>query len=175
MKTPKAPGHIPYEPPVQYGRHRIQTVGAAGPAANKTEETHPASSPQAMAGDGFVGIFRAGGNMAAGISNKSGQGKLIEPDQPCPQQTSWCFPPGTLPVTRIFADNFCCMIVCRVFRHWSTLRLRRFSSRSGQGNPPPHQRSASWNCGALYSHAPAQEISDLRTCPLAACRFPSAS
>lgn len=175
MKAPKAPGHIPNETPVQCGRDRIQPMCAARPAANKPEETHPASGPQAIAGDGFVSIFRAGGNMAAGISNKSGQGELVEPDQPCSQQASWCFPPGSLPVTRIFAGNFCCVIVCRVFGHWPTPRLRRFSSRSGQGNPPRRQRSASWNCGVLCSRAPAQETSDLRTCPPAAYRFPSAS
>ncbi|MDR6632415.1 hypothetical protein J2X72_001199 [Phyllobacterium sp. 1468] len=117
MKAPKAPGHIPYEPTVQFGRDRIQPICAARPAAYKAEEAHPASRPQAIPGDGFVGIFRAGGNMAAGISNKTGQRQLVEPDQPCSQQASRCLPPGSLPVTRIFAGILRRMIMCRFFTH----------------------------------------------------------
>ena len=43
---------------------------AEWPAAQDTKKTHPAATPQSVTGDGFVGVFGTGWQMAAGIADK---------------------------------------------------------------------------------------------------------
>src|SRR5690606_11528451 len=56
-------------------------MGAARPAAGEAEQAHEAAGPQAVAGDGLVGVFGACREMAARIADETGQGELVEPHE----------------------------------------------------------------------------------------------
>src|SRR5690606_32299889 len=97
---PVAPRHVPDERSVEPLRHEVDAMGAARPAAGEAEQAHEAPGPQAMAGDGLIGIFRAGGEMAARIADEAGKGELVEPHQPGAEKASGRLRPGAGPVAR---------------------------------------------------------------------------
>lgn len=167
--TPIAPWHVPDITLVQCGRHGVMTMGAAWPAAHEPEQSHPPAGPQAIAGYGFIGILGTGRQMPAGIADETGKGQLVQPDESRPEEPPRGLPPRAAPVAGISFSRGRQLIVCRVIAHRRFKpRLRRFSSRSGRGNPPPPRMSAWWNCAGPCSRARVQEISGLQSAPAAA-------
>ncbi len=56
-------------------------MSSHGAATHDPEQSHPTAVPQSVTGHRFVGIFRTGRHMSAGIADKGGQRELIKPYQ----------------------------------------------------------------------------------------------
>jgi hypothetical protein len=128
-KSGKPPRCPPHEPGAEIFGHIVDAVGAARAAATDPEQRHPSSVPQPVPGDGLIGIFRTGRQMAAGIADEPGERELIQTHQPGAQQPSRRFPPGPAQlrpadVTRIRPRLPCPCV-----------------PRSGQGSRPPRRMS----------------------------------
>lgn len=104
---PVSPRREPPIAPFQFHRNAIDAMSSPGAAAHHPEQAHPASGPHAVAGDGLVGIFRAGRHVAAMLADQTGQRDLIRADKRSTEQAARCLAPGTIEVARTRALTGC--------------------------------------------------------------------
>src|SRR5690606_17048514 len=77
---------------------------ATRPAAHDAEKAHPTTGPKPVSGDGFIGIFRTGGEMAAMVANEARKGELVEAHQASAEQAPARPLPRALPVACLARD-----------------------------------------------------------------------
>lgn len=159
-RSPITPRKIPSHAMIKFTRDRIKTVSAEWSTSHNAEKPHPAATPQAMTGNCLIGIFRTGWHVTARIAYERRQGQLVKPHKACAKQPTGRPAPRIGEITAVrwlFACGLCRMIFA-AGTHFCLRRLWLFL-RSGEYNPPPHQRSKAWKRDVRDSLARVQNIS----------------
>ena len=80
----------------------VDAMRAARSAAYDPKQPHPTAGPQAVTGNGLIGILRASRQVAAGIADETGKRQLIETHECGAKKASGSFPERTGEVTMHF-------------------------------------------------------------------------
>src|SRR5690606_30654986 len=111
------------------------------------EQPHPTTGPKPVSGDSLIGIFRAGGKVAAMVANEARKCELVEAHQASADQAPARPLPPPLPVA------------CRARDARSLRPLRPPSpSRSALRYPRLHRRPAWFTDAEAYSRVQAPDM-----------------
>jgi len=134
------------------------------PTAHDAKKPHPATVPQPVTSNRFIGIFGTGRQMATRIANEGRKRELIKSDQTGAKHPARRFAPRITKVTGVALLGRS-STARMIFPATTHIRRPAPFLQSGECNQSPHQMSEVSRHGGPYSRAPAQNISDPQSVP----------